>query len=367
MSGATPIGDLPRRTVEAYVVHISKIFDQDIAEVPFLVEGCIPRSCITIITGESGAGKSFVAYDLARAISSGTSWLNKAVPLPQRETVLLLNYDNPTKVVKTRLIRMGFERDAPCYIHTQGMTTPMVRGGAEMLKLPEEQSKLKYIIQEINPSLIVFDSLRQGQTLDENNNKEMANLWSIYKGWTEMPSKPAVVVLHHTSKNNQNSTWSTSARGSGEIISSSDVVIEVRVDPKDGAHTLHWTKSRPWPIGQTNMTKFEIVDKYDNDVDGEAPEEDEENDDAELLSLHTYVNALGVLPGEAERAIVMRIVAYISSRPSIVKVTTLAEIQKETGMAKNLVREAVQRARSQGFIKFRRVKNSAGYVLTNRP
>jgi RecA-family ATPase len=361
----TPIGDLPKRIADAYTVHISRIFDQDIAEVPFLVEGCVPRSCITLITGESSAGKSFVAYDLARAISSGTSWLNRAKALGQKEVVLVANYDNPTKILKTRIIKMGFERDSMCFVHTQGMTTPMVRGGSEMLRLPEEQSKLKYVIQELRPALIVFDSLRQGQTLDENSNQEMAQLWAIFKGWTEMESKPAVVVLHHTSKNTQNSNWSTSARGSGEIISSSDVVIEVRVDPKDGVHTLNWTKTRPWPIGQTSSTKFEIVDKYDDNSE-ETAEEDDDNEDVELGRVHTYVNAIGVLPGEAERAIVERIVKFISDRPVSVKVTTLVEIQKETNLAKALVREAVQRARSQGLIKFKHTKNANGYVLTNK-
>jgi hypothetical protein len=137
------------------------------------------------------------------------------------------------------------------------------------------------------------------------------------------------------------------------------------VDPKDGVHTLNWTKTRPWPIGQTSSTKFEIVDKYDDNSE-ETAEEDDENEDVELGRVHTYVNAIGVLPGEAERAIVERIVKFISGRPASVKVTTLVEIQKETNFAKTLVREAVQRARSQGLIKFKHTKNANGYVLTNK-
>jgi RecA-family ATPase len=363
--GVTPIGELQKKVADAYWVHISKFFDQEIADVPFLVEGCIPRSCIILLTGESGAGKTFVAYDLARAVSTGGSWLNRATTLAQPEMVMVANYDQPTKVMRTRMIKMGFDRDARIHIHSAGLTTPTVRGGPELLKLPEEQSKLKYSFQELCPSLIIFDSLRQGQTLNENDNKEMAQLFGIFKQWTELPSKPAVVILHHTSKNIQNSNWSTSARGSGEIIGSSDVVLEVRVDPKDSVHTLHWTKTRPWPIGQTNSTKFEIVDRYDNDEVAEE-DEDEDNDDAELGSVHTYVNALGVLPGEAEKAIVERIVKFIGDRSTSVKVTTLAEIQKETGMAKGPVREAIQRARAQGRIKFKHTKNANGYILTGR-
>jgi RecA-family ATPase len=359
----TQIGDLQRRIAENYSIHISKFLDEEIAEVPFLVAGCIPRGCIALLTGESGAGKSFVAYDLARAVATGGSWLNRGIPLAAPENVLILNYDNPSDELKRRIIKLGFPHDANCYIHSQGMTMP-VKGAPEMLRIPDEQSKLKYMIMERRPAVIIFDSLRQGQTKDENDNKAMADVWQIYKSWTELDFKPTVIPLHHTSKSSQNNDWSSNARGSGEIISSSDVVIEVRVD-KDKNHTLHWTKNRLWEIGQTSSTKFNIVDKY-SDGD-ESVDVDKDIDDEELGMMHTIVTALSPLPGEGERKVVERVVNFIRSRDPLVKVTTLAEIHKEIPMAKTAIVEAVQRARAQRLIKFKHTNNAKGYVLADKP
>ena len=114
-------GDIAQKNAEAYSVHISTILREEATETKFLVPGCIPRGNIVLLSGASGSRKSWLAYDLARAVAQGRGWLEKDMPCPDGPLpVVLLNYDNPTETLRTRLkklnspktTRAGFTRSA---------------------------------------------------------------------------------------------------------------------------------------------------------------------------------------------------------------------------------------------------------------
>lgn len=291
-SNVFSINDLPKKFAERYTVHIRDFLGDDIEHVDFLVDGCVPRNSIVLLVGEPGAGKSWVAYELARAVGGGTTWLGRAPALVQKETVLLLNYDNPTMTLRTRMQQLGFTGDMEVYIHTQ---SPSSNKLSEMLTLPNEVDKLRYVIQHVQPSLIVFDSLRQGHHFDENSNDDMAQLMRLFKAWTAV-NRCTVVILHHTSKSNgADTSWSTKSRGAGELVASSDVVIELTADKK-----MRWTKCRAWDIGPVNECTVEIVDDIVQT----------ETDDS---AIQTQVRATTPLPGERERAVLDNILAVLTT------------------------------------------------------
>ncbi len=344
---------------DKYTVHVSTFFDAPPQPVNFLVEGAIPRACITLLTGESGGGKSWAAYDLARAVSMGGKWLGKGVALPTPELVAILNYDNPTDTLKLRLIKLGFTPEANCYIHTQGMTK-VVGTVNEMLRLPDQLARLNDVLLHLNPSLIIFDSLRQGHTLDENDNQQMGNLMAVFKKWREFPSKPAVVLIHHTPKSATGSQWTANARGSGEIIASSDVVLELIV--KDKELFLKWTKSRPWEIGKVDEVKFEIVDKV-KDLQDQKSELIEGQIVDVKSELFTYVNALSPLPGQPERVLRNKVIKTLSQMCLGSRTTVpLRELAKKMTIAESIVRTGLYDAKRLGFIREERTKSGRGYA-----
>src|SRR5262249_49932382 len=74
------------------------------ARTEWLIEDLIPRGAITLLTGDSGVGKSTLALALAGAVAHGERFLGRAAV--QAHT-LYADAENPLSVVKERLERLG--------------------------------------------------------------------------------------------------------------------------------------------------------------------------------------------------------------------------------------------------------------------
>jgi hypothetical protein len=342
-SKTTDINDFIRRNGEAYLPHGRELLAHS-ARVEFIVPGAIPKGNIVIISGEPGAKKTWAAYSLMYAVASGTPWMGRGQPATQGP-VVLLNYDNPTETVASRMRKLGFTSEMPWYVHSLGLTKPSGPNMPDILMLPQHESRLNYALKHVKPSLIVVDSFRQCNNLDENSNKEMASLMAIFKRWQQL-NNTTVVLIHHTTKSKDGSEWKSSARGSGEIIASCDVAIRAEEDK------ILWTKHRTWAIGSTKEVAFELQDQY---FDGE------ESPDGEIeLIERVHVRAKTPLPGEIEAENIQKVVQTM--KPGMY--FQWNDIKKTTGFEEKTMRETMRNARLRGAVKF--VKTPDGgkaYVL----
>ena len=326
-----------------------------------------PAGNIVLLTGESGAKKSWLAYDLARAVSSGTGWLGKNLPCPAGKLpVLILNYDNPTETLRTRLKKLGFTTEDDCYVHTLGHTKPYLPNQPQLLTLPDQDSRLMFLLEYRKPALIIFDSFRQGVTLDENDSQSMASLMGIFKKWMPI-NNTTVVLLHHTSKSEKASGgWKAEARGSGEIIASADVVLKATI--KNGSQTegeLEWTKSRTWNVGRTTKVDFDVVDEF---KDGTVPaQEDDGLDEDELREIElierVLVRAKTPLPFETEQRAVDRVMAELEKLHHMpyVGFNTMKKHVADAKMNDIALKEALRNARRMGRASFVRDAKGRGY------
>jgi archaellum biogenesis ATPase FlaH len=360
------IDSLGPRTGEAYSVHISKILEEESTQVRFLVPGCIPRGNVVLMTGESGAKKSWLAYELGHAVASGTGWLGKtSMPCPDGPLpVMILNYDNPTETLRTRLKKLGFTGQDQCFVHTIGHTRPIVANGPELLKLPAEVTRLKYLLEYRKPALVIFDSFRQGVTEDENDSQKMAALMNVFKSWTAI-NDTTVLLIHHTQKAEKTGGWKADGRGSGEIVASCDVCLKVTlVNQNEGK--IEWTKSRTWNVGRTTVTDFEIVDQFS---DGEVNEDLDEEDLKEIKLIEkVVVRAKSPLPFEVEQKAVDRVVAELKKEQKLPFLGVKALKTRIVGGAEGLkdemtLREALRNARKLGLVKYVQRGEGRGYKL----
>lgn len=204
-----------------------------------LVEGSIPAGAITLIVGEPGAKKSWLAYDLALAVAQeGRTWLGSPVtPHGPTRNVLVLNYDNPTPECGRRFKRLGLQGADPVWFHSVDLAP---------LRLPAAEAELRVLVSHLKPSLIVVDSFRQAHDQDENSSQAMAIVMGHLKSF--YASGCSVVVVHHAGKSSgfASAEGVAKARGSGEIAGSADCIINVaRSEDLDVAT---WAKHRSWEI-----------------------------------------------------------------------------------------------------------------------
>lgn len=349
----TNINDMPRKMAEAFSVPVSTLLADDVIETEWLLPGLFPRPSVVLFSGEPGGGKSFLAYDLLRAVATGTPWMGRGPICPAGpQPAVLLNYDNPTEEVKIRLRKLGVPKEAPIHVHTLGYTRPTQSNVPAILQIPEQESRLLYMLKYLKPSLILFDSFRQGQTLDENSSKDMSVVMGILKKWSQI-NQTCVVALHHTGKGSSTKQeWKSSARGSGEIIGSSDVVCEI--DPGK----ITWTKTRAWKIDKkANSATFELADTHIDIL----PTKTSSSEDQVIKMVHRVnVNATSALPGEAEAAAVKQLVEAISKSSS--KVVTYKELMT-LALKKDVLRIALQDARSSRQLEYVQTPAGKGYRL----
>lgn len=219
-----------------------------------LVEGAIPAGAITLIVGEPGAKKSWLAYALAMATARKDEWLGRTVtPHGPSGNVLVLNYDNPTPECGRRFKRLGMIESDSVFFHSVDL---------EPLRLPRCKDEIRAITSAVRPSLIIADSFRQSHEGDENSSKEMAEVMGCYKSLCAFGC--AVVIVHHASKS-ELASGVGKARGSGEIVASADAMISVSKSDDADVDLALWDKHRSWALSDLDASlRFALRDGADD-------------------------------------------------------------------------------------------------------
>ena len=194
--------------------------------IDWLVHGFLPRYAFLMWLSGEGVGKSFLAYDLAIAVSTGGFFLN--FPCVQGP-VLYFDEENAKSVVWERIYKIANGRNisdlSELHLARQHMVGRPVR---DWVKDMEAECK------RVQPALVVLDTYSSfyGPPTKgmENDSSMMKGLLSALR-WATIRHGATLLVLHHIPKDG----WGrTSPRGSGAI--GGDV---------DGYWSLTNTKGRP--------------------------------------------------------------------------------------------------------------------------
>lgn len=198
-----------------------------------LVEGVIGEGELTMLFGESGVGKSFVALDLALSIASAQPWLGRNVT--QGSVVYL-----PSEGFD------GFHARIQAWCAHRGVSSaelPFHMGAYEFaLNNPHDFKEFQDELCGIHPQpkLIVVDTLT-GMTsgLDQNSAKDMAAFADTCKMMKLITTGAAVLVVHHSGHKEK-------GRGKGalDFHAACDKVIAVRRSGRDGTLAIRCTKNR---------------------------------------------------------------------------------------------------------------------------
>lgn len=179
----------------------------------YLIKGLLQRRSHAVMYGQPGAGKTFVALDMAYHIATGKEWHEHKV---HSGPVFYLAYEGIGGLAKraAALTRRYGDEDAPLYVVAADYNLREVAGrkalGDDLAQLPQK------------PVLIVIDTLaRAMKGGDENSAQDMGALNDAVSALIEATGA-CVLVVHHSGKNK-----GAGARGSSALLGAIDTEIEI--------------------------------------------------------------------------------------------------------------------------------------------
>lgn len=184
------------------------------ATAPSLVEGLLPEACFAMVFGPSGAGKTFVALELAVAVALGQAWHGKRVRQGAVVYVAAEGQEGLKKRVRALMKHRGIE-DIPELVILPSAID--LGNHASVEELVRELSQLPQ-----TPKLVIIDTFGQCYSGDENNHEVTAPLQQInLLGERGI----GVLLIHHSPKGRPGDE-----RGSTRIKAAADVMINVQQD-----------------------------------------------------------------------------------------------------------------------------------------
>lgn len=212
-----------------YAANLQPSIDRD-----YLVKGWLDRGCTSILYGQSNTGKTFLAVDLAHAISKGLTWGGRRV---RKGRVLYIAAEGGGGFAN----RVSALDDPEFFV----LTSPLVLTGRD--------SQGKFLIEVMkhlatvggDPFVfVVIDTMaRVMGGADENAAPDIADLMRNVTA-LQRATGAHVLIVHHSGKDT-----AKGARGHSSLRAAVDTEIELTRDDETGLISAQLTKQRDGPTG----------------------------------------------------------------------------------------------------------------------
>jgi RecA-family ATPase len=202
----------PAKVIYTYA-DVPSVWDFE-ATVTWLIDGLLPEGAVTLISGDSGSGKTLFCTAMAGAVITGEPFLG--LPVEQRR-VLYLDRENSIAVTRQHLFDLRISRTPALTVWGTWCEHPP--DGPAAVSLHEFAKDEKPVI--------FFDSLISFHNGDESDASETRRYLHHFR--TLASAGATIVVLHHTGK----SDGAKQYRGSSDIKAAVDVayLLEKLGDP----------------------------------------------------------------------------------------------------------------------------------------
>lgn len=217
----------------------------DIMDAPFpewLVYGVLPKTGLAAIAGEPGAGKSFIALELAGCLACGYDFFG--LKTEQREVLYLCLEGQSGLKARLTAWEMKHGRDYP------DEKLHVVTGQINLLNTDERQE-----LFDLTPSggVLIVDTMAQATAgqMDENNSKDMGGLIAACNAIAQ--GKGCLVVLvAHVGKDE-----AKGIRGHSSLFGALDAQITVK-RPKDEKRAREWSVGKAKDSDDGRRFGFEL-------------------------------------------------------------------------------------------------------------
>lgn len=194
-----------------FISSIDLIVSPNSEPLKWIVEGLLPSNSVTLIAGEPGSYKTWLALSLAKSVSEGEPFLNRHT---KRMKVYYIDRENPRELIINRLNMIGRAKD---FIFWGLWSNPE----------PPQLGDISYLEIAKEKPLIIFDTLLKFHQGDENSSRDMG---IVSRHLTMLRDAGAtVLVLHHKGKSPLNDY-----RGSSEIVGGVDIAYSLSKAKEEG-------------------------------------------------------------------------------------------------------------------------------------
>lgn len=213
----------------------------------WIIDGILPQQDLAALYGPGGVGKSFLALDMALAITRGVQWFGRGV--------------EQGRVCWVASEAAGsFRPRLEAYLKHHEISVSEIEdsfrvlGTAINLADTEEMQAFAEAAKQHAPSLVVIDTLAASMEGDENSVEAMqpvlANCRAIHEATGAL-----VLLISHAGKDP-----SKGLRGSSSIYAAMHAVIAVReLDPEAGTREIEAQKMRDGEAGPHTRAAFRLV------------------------------------------------------------------------------------------------------------
>jgi hypothetical protein len=222
---ATPAPDKPMRfAVEPLDAFVSRPAPQ------WIIKGVLPKADLIVLYGESTAGKSFAALDMACAIARGIEWRGHRV---RQGRVLYIVAEGAG----------GFRNRVAAYCQHYGLQPAdidigIIAAAPNLLQREDALDVAKAAIASGRPALVIIDTFAQTTPgANENAAEDMGKALTHARGIGTACRCP-VLLVHHAGKD-----ASRGARGWSGIKAAADAELEVTRTPT-GGRAIRTTKQK---------------------------------------------------------------------------------------------------------------------------
>lgn len=176
-------------------VPLDLALDRELEPPDHLVDGWIERGTVTVLSGDTGAAKSFCALDLAVRIATGADeWLGRQIARRDGRAVVI-DEENPQRLVRSRARALGLTveaQDRVRYYHRLG-----VQLGAQGADWTEW---LQHELDSAPADLLVIDTGIAATAPEINDNDQVAALYVRHLRPLACECDVAVLMLLHERK-----------------------------------------------------------------------------------------------------------------------------------------------------------------------
>lgn len=291
-------------------ITLKDLYETEYEKESFIIDYFLPVTGMTMISGDSGVGKSWIALEVIRAITTSGMFLDHFKVNKPNIPILLIDKENGLRRIKERSKSIGVPETVNIHIiaHPELFT----------LENAETLESTSQLIAENGIQVVIVDSFIDLLIGDENNSKDISTVFNILR---TISSEVCWLLLHHESKPIPNYKRSSGdrARGSSNIKAQVDYLFSVQRSKQLGTIHVEQGKARDYEM----LPKFalELVSseadgtfgfRYLGDVNDEVSKVDDaakfliefvtENPNTNIKDMEDAGSARGITTASIKRA-----------------------------------------------------------------